>query len=88
MRTLNEQQRKDIKNCLSEISNSYTRIEAERDLIKEVINRMADEFEMNKKLSRRLAKIYHKRNLEEEMAAAEEVSDTYELIVGHNPNNT
>jgi hypothetical protein len=43
---------------------------------------------MNKKLSRRLAKIYHKRNLEEEMAAAEEVSDTYELIVGHNPNNT
>lgn len=78
---LTEQQKKDIKNCLQEISNSYTRIEAERDLIKDVLNRMADEFEMNKKLSRRLAKVYHKRNIAEEIAANEELTETYDQIV-------
>lgn len=79
---LTEQQRKDIRNCLTEISNSYTRIEAERDLIKDVLNRMQEEFDMNKKLSRKLARIYHKRNIEEEIAAAEELSDTYDQVVG------
>jgi len=78
---LTEQQKKDIKNCLQEISNSYTRIEAERDLIKDVLQRMAEEFELNKKLSRRLAKVYHKRNIAEEIAANEELTDTYDQIV-------
>ena len=84
---LNEQQKKDIKNCLQEISNSYTRIEAERDLIKDILNRMADEFEMNKKLSRRLAKVYHKRNIAEEVAANEELTETYDQIVPQDHSN-
>lgn len=78
---LTETQKKDIKNCLTEISNSYTRIEAERDLIKDVLNRMQDEFEMNKKLSRKLARVYHKRNIAEEIAANEELTETYDQIV-------
>ena len=78
---LTEKQKKDIKNCLQEISNSFTRVEAERDHIKDIIQRMADEFELNKKLSRRLAKVYHKRNIEEEVAANNELTDTYEDIV-------
>jgi hypothetical protein len=82
IRTFSPKEKADIKNCLQEISNSYTRIEAERDNIKAIIERMADEFEMNKRLSRRLAKVYHKRNLAEEVAAAEELSTTYEDVVG------
>lgn len=82
IRTFNPKEKNDIKNCLQEISNSYTRIEAERDNIKAIIERLADEFEMNKRLSRRLAKVYHKRNLAEEVAAAEELSTTYEDVVG------
>lgn len=78
---LNDKQRKEVKGCLQEISNSLTRIEAERDLIKEILQRMADDFEMNKKLSRRLAKVYHKRNIAEEIAANEELTETYDMIV-------
>jgi archaellum component FlaC len=78
---LTEQQKKDIKNCLQEISNSLTRVEAERDHIKDIINRMAEEFEMNKRLSRKLARVYHKRNIAEEVAAANELSETYDNIV-------
>lgn len=78
---LSDTQKKDVKNCLQEISNSYTRIQAERDLIKEILQRMEDEFQMQKKLSRRLAKVYHKRNIEEEVAASEELSEIYDQIV-------
>lgn len=78
---LTEQQKKDIKNCLQEMSNSMTRIEAERDHIKEIISRMAEEFEMNKKLSRKLGRVFHKRNIAEEVAAANELNETYEDIV-------
>lgn len=77
-----EEQRKQIRNCLSELSNSYTRIEAERDLVKEIIERMSDEFSISKRLARRLAKIYHKRNIAEEIASAEELTETYDEVVG------
>lgn len=81
-----DEQKKQIKSCLSEISNSYTRIEAERELVKDIFVRMQDDFEMSKRLSRRLAKIYHKRNIAEEIASAEELSETYNEVIG-NPNN-
>lgn len=82
IRTFSPKEKVDIKNCLQEVSNSYTRIEAERDNVKAIIDRMAEDFEMNKRLSRRLAKVFHKRNLAEEVAAAEELSSTYEDVVG------
>ena len=52
-----------VLGCLQEISNSLTRIEAERDLIKEILQKMQDECEISKKLGRKLARVYHKRNL-------------------------
>ena len=69
-----------LKGCLQEISNSMVRMEAERDNITAIVQRMADEFEMNKRVSRRLAKIYHKRNLEEERGDFNEVAETYEEL--------
>ena len=42
---------------------------------------MATEFEMNKRLSRKLARVYHKRNIEEENAAQKELSETYDQVV-------
>jgi len=78
---LTQQQKVAIKACLQEISNSLTRKEAEQDNIREIIDRMATEFEMNKRLSRKLARVYHKRNIEEENAAQKELSETYEQVV-------
>jgi hypothetical protein len=78
---LSDVQKKGVKNCLEEISVSLTRISAERDLIKDILQRMHDEFEMEKKISRKLAKVYHKRSIEEEVATNEELSDIYSQIV-------
>lgn len=69
-----------LKGCLQEISNSMTRMEAERENITAIVQRMADEFEMNKKVSRKLAAIFHKRNLEEERGDFEEIVQTYEEV--------
>lgn len=82
IRTFSPKEKNDIKNCLQEISNSLTRVEAERDNIKAILDRMAEEFEMNKRLSRKLAKVYHKRNLQEEAAAMQELQETYDDVVG------
>lgn len=69
-----------ILSCLKEISNSYTRVEAERDLIKEILQRMQDEFEIPKKLSRKLARTYHRRNFEEEVASQNDFVEVYENV--------
>ena len=69
-----------VLGCLQEISNSLTRIEAERDLIKEILQRMQDECELPKKLSRKLARTYHKRNYEEEVAEQADFQTVYENV--------
>jgi len=69
-----------VLGCLQEISNSLTRIEAERDLIKEILQKMQDECEIPKKLSRKLAKVYHKRNFEEEVAEQNDFVEVYESV--------
>jgi hypothetical protein len=77
LNTLTESQRADLKNRFGEISNSYTRIEAERELIREILNDIKENFEILPKISRKLAKIYHKRNLQEVVAENEELAETY-----------
>jgi len=70
-----------IKKMLGEISGSMTRMEAERDLIRETIKTMSDEFQLPKKTLNRMAKVYHKQNYTQEVAEHEEFEDLYQLIV-------
>ena len=72
--------RKAIKSALDEISGSMTRIEAERDLIKEAIANTCDSFSLNKKTFRRMAKVYHRQNFTQEREEHEEFETLYETI--------
>jgi hypothetical protein len=74
-----------IKKMLDEISNSMTRIAAERDLIKETVSELSKEFELPKKYLNRMAKVYHKQNFQIEQANHEEFEDLYTSIVESNP---
>jgi Transcriptional regulator DsbA len=74
-------ERKKVMDALVEISHSMTRIEAERDLIKSVLERLEDELEIPKKATRKLAKIYHKQNYTEVQAEQSELETLYETIV-------
>jgi uncharacterized FlgJ-related protein len=73
--------RQKIKKMLAEISSSMTRIEAERDLIRETIKEMSDQFQLPKKTLNRMAKVYHKQNYNQEVADHEEFETLYETIV-------
>jgi hypothetical protein len=75
--TLTHSQKVVLKGKFDEISNSYTRIAAERDLIKDILSDVKDQFEIPPKIARKLAKVYHKRNLQEVVAENEELAETY-----------
>lgn len=74
--------RKAIKKCMEEISASMTRTEGERDFIKEAITNICEEYELNKKTIRKLARTYHKQNFSREVAEHEEFETMYEQLTG------
>ena len=72
--------RKKILDALVEISNSLTRIEAERDLIKDILTSVEDKFELPKKYTRKLSKIYHKQNFTEVQEEQDTLETLYETV--------
>jgi aspartokinase len=70
-----------IKKLLSEISGSLTRIEAERDLIKETITEMSKEFNLPKRTLNKMAKVYHKQNFSREQEEHAEFENLYVTVV-------
>ena len=77
----NPADREKIKKMLAEISGSMTRMEAERDLVRETIKDMSKQFNLPVKTLNRMAKVYHKQNYSQEIAEHEEFEELYETIV-------
>lgn len=75
-----EEDRKKIRGCMEEISNSYTRVEAERDFVKEAINALADEVDIPKNILRKMARIYHKQNMADVVSEVEDIEALMESI--------
>lgn len=73
--------RQKIKKNLDELSNSYTRIAAERDLIKETISEMSKDFELPKKTLNKMAKTYYKQSFLKEQQDQEDFESLYTTIV-------
>lgn len=78
----NPEDRKRIKDALQEISDSYTRIEGERDAIKDVINFINEEFDLPKKYISKMARVFHKQTFDKEVGEAEDFAALYETITG------
>jgi len=70
--TITSEDRKKVQNALKEMSDSMTRVSAEKDLQKDIAQRMLDEIGVPKKDFNKLARIYHASNLMEEAARNEE----------------
>ena len=80
MQLSNPTDRKKVKDAINEISNSLTRIEAERDLIKEIVKEVSDTHQIPRKIVRKMAKTYHSQNLTQEVQEHEEFVDLYESV--------
>jgi hypothetical protein len=77
---LTPEQKKDLQKAVHEISNSMTRMEAERDLIREIVKDQSQTLQIPKKIVSKIAKTYHKQNLAQEVADHEEFVELYESV--------
>jgi len=73
--------KKALKGVLDELSNSMLRAKSEKEFQKEAIADAAEKFNMNKKILRKMAKVYHNNSFTEEVMEMEEFQTLYESVV-------
>jgi hypothetical protein len=72
--------KKRIANAIKELSDSMTRIDAEKDLIRDIIQVTHENHGIDKKHLRKLATIYHKANINEVRTEHDEIETLYEEL--------
>ena len=78
MITLNPTEKKAVAAAVQEMSDCMLRIEAERELMKDIVDVTFDKYGVEKKHFKKLATIFHKRNLDEVRGEHETVESLYE----------
>jgi uncharacterized protein (UPF0335 family) len=77
----NPADRKTIRDALHEISSSMSRIEGERDYIKEAIKDITAKYpQVSKRVFRKMIKVYHSQTFNQEVEEHEEFENLYETI--------
>lgn len=80
MITLNPEEKKAVKGAIQEMSNSMLRIDAEKELMKDIVQVTFEKYGVDKKHFRRLASIYHKSNMDEVRTEFDDVETLYEEL--------
>ena len=78
----NPADKKKLEDAVVELSNSMTRVDAERDLQKDIVDRIADEVGVEKKYVKKLATIYHRQTFAQVQTEQEELESLYEDLFG------
>ena len=78
--TFSDEAAKAIKGMVTEVSASMTRMEGERDLINESIKAVAADHEIDKKVLRKLASIYHKQVYHTVKQENEQIESSYAFL--------
>ena len=78
---LSPDDKKVLRKAVQELNDSLTRVSAERELQKEIINEVNDKIGVDKKLVRRLANAYFKANFKDEVEKNEEFEMFYEMVI-------
>jgi len=84
----NPADRKKILSVMQEVSASYSRIQGERDYVKEAITALSKDFSIPKRTLNKLSKVLHKGNFDEEAGQFEDFSDLYETLISTQQNST
>lgn len=77
---MNAPDKQRLENGIKELSNSMTRMDAERDLQKSIVEEVADDTGINKKYIKKLATIYHKQVFSQVQAETDEIQSLYEEL--------
>ena len=79
--SLSDADKKKLKNAVLEMNDSMTRVSAERDLQKEIIGKMAEDLGVDKKLFRRMSKVYYKANYSQEQEDNRNFEEMYDEVM-------
>ena len=81
LNSLNESQKTELKNAIREMNDSMTRVASERDFQKETLNNIFDKTGVDKKIIRRMAKVYFKSNYAEEQEENRQFEEFYDGVM-------
>jgi neutral trehalase len=81
IKSLTDGEKKKVRDAILELNDSMTRNAAERDLQKEIINTIGTELGVDKKLIRRMARVYFKSNYMDEVEANKDFEDAYNDVL-------
>lgn len=81
LESLSSEDRETLRDCIEALNDSMTRVAAERDLQKQALADMYEELGVDKRLVRRLAKVYNKANFDEEVEADDTFEQFYETLL-------
>lgn len=79
--SLSSDQKQQLKKSIQELNDSMTRVAAERELQKEIIDDVSTKLGLDKKLVRRLAKTYFKANFNQESEENKMFEEFYSLVL-------
>lgn len=78
---MNENDRKKLKLAVLEINDSMTRIASEREAQKDIIDTISSELDLDKKMVRRMAKVYFNANFASEMEEQKVFEQFYNAVI-------
>jgi hypothetical protein len=79
--SLSPEDKKVLRKAIMEMNDSMTRVGAERDLQKEIINETFDKLGVDKKMIRRLARVYFKANFNDEVEENNQFESFYDEVM-------
>jgi Transcriptional regulator DsbA len=78
--SLTNGEKEKLKGVVKELNDSLTRVASERDFQKDAINTAAEEIGLDKKLVRKLAKVYFTATYDQEVDDQNEFRDYYDNL--------
>jgi hypothetical protein len=78
----NPKDKERLINAVKEMSNSMTRMDAERDHQKNIVDKVYDETGIDKKYIKKLSAIYHRQTFAQVQTEREELEGLYEELFG------
>lgn len=79
--SLTESQKTELKNAIREMNDSMTRAASERDFQKETLTSISDKTGVDKKIIRRMAKVYFRSNYAEEQEENRQFEEFYDGVM-------
>lgn len=71
---------KTIQNAIKEANDCLIRVAAEREAVKDIVDDLAEKYELPKKFINKMIRIYHKSSFDQEASETEDFMELYTAV--------